>query len=139
MTAFVLDASATLPLMFEDESSAYSDAVADSLQASQAVAPIIWPLEIANAILTAVRRGRIPGADVPLLYATMKRLQVDIDRDIDPEHLARVALNVGMAHRLSAYDASYLELAIRRGLPLATQDRRLRDAAAAAGVQFFQP
>jgi predicted nucleic acid-binding protein len=58
---------------------------------------------------------------------------------MEPELLARVTLNLGLAHRLSAYDASYLELAIRRGLPLATLDQRLRDAAVAAGVQFFQP
>jgi predicted nucleic acid-binding protein len=96
-------------------------------------------LEVVNAMLTAVRRGRIPGEDVPLVFGTMQRFRVEIDRGIDPEHLARVTLNLGVAHQLSSYDATYLELAIRRGLPLATLDRRLRDAAGAAGVQFFQP
>jgi len=69
----------------------------------------------------------------------MIRLRVDFDQGIDPEYLARIALNLGLTYRLSAYDASYLELAIRRGLPLATLDQRLRDAAMAAGVQSFQP
>jgi predicted nucleic acid-binding protein len=136
---FVIDASVAISLIFEDESSPYSDAVADSLENSQAAAPIIWPLEVANSVLTAVRRGRIPAADVPRLFGAMIRLRVEIDRGIDPEHLARIVLNLGLTHRLSAYDASYLELAIRRGLPLATLDQRLRDAAVVAGVHPYQP
>ena len=139
MTPFVLDASVALSLIFEDEFSPYSDAVAEPLKRGQAAVPMIWPLEIANAILTAVRRGRIPETDAPLLIGTMGRLRVTIDRAIAPEFLAQTTLTVGLAHRLSAYDASYLELAMRRGLPLATQDERLTHAAGAAGIEILQP
>ena len=139
MIPFVLDASVALSIIFEDEFSSYSDAVAEVMKRGRAVVPIIWPLEIANAILTAVRRGRIPGADAPLLIGTMDRLPVDIDRGIAPEFLARATLSLGIAHRVSAYDASYLELAMRRGLSLATQDERLLRAAAAAGIGILQP
>jgi predicted nucleic acid-binding protein len=139
MIPFVLDASVALSIIFEDEFSSYSDAVADILKRGRAVVPIVWPLEIANAILTAVRRGRIPGADAPLLIDTMNRLPIDIDRGITPEFLTQATLTVGLAHRLSAYDASYLELAMRRGLPLATQAERLRRAADVAGIDILQP
>ena len=139
MTPFVLDASVALSLIFEDEFSPHSDAVAETLKRGQAVVPVVWPLEIANAILTAVRRGRIPEMDAPLLIGSMGRLRVTIDRGIAPEFLAQTTLTVGLAHRLSAYDASYLELATRRGLPLATQDQKLIQAAAATGVHILQP
>ena len=139
MSDFIIDASVAISLIFEDESSPYSDAVADSLKSGQAVAPVVRPLEVANSILTSVRRGRIPAADVPRLFGAMIRLRVAIDQGIDPENVARVALDLGLTYRLSAYDASYLDLAMRRGLPLATLDQRLRDAAMAAGVQLYEP
>jgi predicted nucleic acid-binding protein len=139
MTPFVLDASVALSIIFEDEFSPYSDAVTEIMKRGRAVVPIVWPLEIANAILTAVRRGRIPGVDAPLLIGTMDRLPVDIDRGIAPEFLTQATLTVGLAHRVSAYDASYLELAMRRGLPLATQDEKLMQAAAATGIHILQP
>ena len=139
MSPFVLDASVALSIIFEDEFSPYSDAVAEIMKRGRAVVPVVWPLEIANALLTAVRRGRIPAADAPLLIGTMDRLPVDIDRGIAPEFLAQATLTVGLAHRVSAYDASYFELAMRRGLPLATQAERLTRAAAAAGIAVMQP
>lgn len=139
MIPFVLDASVALSIIFEDEFSSYSDAVAEVLKRSHAVVPMVWPLEIANAILTAVRRGRIPKADAPLLIGTVDRLRVTIDRGMAPEFLTQATLTVGLAHRLSAYDSSYLELAMRRGLPLATQDERLMRAASAAGIDILHP
>jgi predicted nucleic acid-binding protein len=69
----------------------------------------------------------------------MGRLRVTIDRGIAPEFLAQTTLIVGLAHRVSAYDASYLELAMRRGLPLATQDEKLISAAANTGIHILQP
>jgi predicted nucleic acid-binding protein len=74
-----------------------------------------------------------------LLIGTMNRLSVDIDRGIAPEFLTQATLTVGLAHRVSAYDASYLEVAMRRGLPLATQDELLMRAASAAGIEIMHP
>ena len=91
------------------------------------------------AILTAFRRGRIPETKAPVLIGALGRLRVDIDRGIAPEFLAQATLTAGLAHRVSAYDASYLELAMRRGLPLATQDELLLRAAGAAGIEILQP
>ena len=139
MNHFVLDASVALSIIFEDEASPYADAVAAMLKRDQAVVPLVWPLEITNALLTAVRRGRIPATDAPLLVGIFDRLRIEFDSGIAPEFLARTALSLGIAYRVSAYDATYLEVAIRRGLPLATQDVRLAEAATSAGVDILNP
>ena len=139
MTPFVLDASVALSWFFDDEFSSYSASIAEIMPRSQAVVPIVWPLEMANGFLTAFRRGRLPETKAPALIGALDRLRVDIDRGIAPEFLTQATLTVGLAHRLSAYDASYLELAMRRGLPIATQDERLQRAAGAAGIQILQP
>jgi predicted nucleic acid-binding protein len=136
---FVLDASVALSWFFDDEFSSYSASIAEIMPRSQPVVPIVWPLEIANGLLTAFRRGRLPETKAPALIGALDRLRVDIDRGIAPEFLTQATLTVGLAHRLSAYDASYLELAMRRGLPIATQDERLQRAAGAAGIEILQP
>jgi predicted nucleic acid-binding protein len=139
VTPFVLDASVALSWFFEDEFSLYSSSIAEIMPRSQAVVPIIWPLEMANGFLTAFRRGRLPETKAPALIGALDRLRVDIDRGIAPEFLSQATLTVGLAHRLSAYDASYLELAMRRGMPIATQDQKLVKAAADIGVHVLQP
>ena len=139
MIVFVLDASVALSMIFEDESSIYADAVAALLKQDLAVVPAVWPLEIANGLVTAVRRGRIPAADAPLLIGIFDRLRIEIDHGIAAEYLARTTLSLGIAHHVSAYDAMYLELAIRRGVPLATQDAQLARAAISAGVAILEP
>jgi predicted nucleic acid-binding protein len=139
VTPFVLDASVALSWFFDDEFSPYSSAIAEIMPRSQAVVPIIWPLEMANGFLTAFQRGRLPETKASALIGALDRLRVDIDQGIAPEFLTKATLTVGLAHRMSAYDASYLELAMRRGLPLATQDERLLRAAGAAGIEILQP
>ena len=139
MTPFVLDASVALSWFFDDEFSPYSNVIAEIMPRSQAVVPIVWPLEMANAFLTAFRRGRLPETKAPALIGAIDRLRVDIDRGVAPEFLTQATLAVGLAHRVSAYDASYLELAMRRGLPLATEDERLLRAAGAVGIEILQP
>jgi predicted nucleic acid-binding protein len=139
VTAFVLDASVALSWVFEDEYSPFAARLLDSAEANLILVPSIWSLEVANGLLSAVRRARMPAADAPYLLGTFDRLQVEFDRGPEPQALARLALALGLAHRLSAYDACYLELALRRGLPLATQDHRLARAAATAGVSVFRP
>lgn len=139
MTSFVLDASVALSWFFDDEFSPYSDSIAEIMPRSQAVVPIVWPLEMANGFLTAFRRGKLPETKAPSLIGAINRLRVTFDPGIAPEFLTQATLTVGLAHRLSAYDASYLELAMRRGLPLATQDERLRRVADAVGIDILQP
>ena len=135
----MLDASVALSWFFDDEFSPYTDSIAEIMPQSQAVVPIIWPLEMANGFLTAFRRGRLPETKAPALIGSINRLRVDIDRGIALEFLSQATLTVGVAHLLSAYDASYLELAMRRGLPIATQDEQLMQAPAATGIHILQP
>lgn len=139
MTPFVLDASVALSWVFDDEFSPYSGSIAGMMPRSQAVVPIVWPLEMANGFLTAFRRGRLQETKAAALIAAIGRLRIDIDRGVAPESLAQSTLKLGIAHRVSANDASYLELAMRRGLPLASQDDRLVRAATEAGVSILRP
>jgi predicted nucleic acid-binding protein len=139
VTLFILDASVALSWIFHDERSTYAEAIANELESGQAIVPAIWPLEIANALLVAVRRGRLLEVDPPILIGTLSRLQIEVDHVIAPESLVQTTVALGLATRLSSYDASYLELALRRRLPLATLDSRLARAAEATGVTIMQP
>ena len=121
------------------EVSPYAAFIVRSVKNARAVAPIIWPLEVNNALISAVRRGRIDELIAYRIRNTLDRLPVDTDSEIAIASLGLRILGLGIDHGLSAYDASYLELAMRRGLPLATQDERLMRAASAAGVAIMQP
>jgi predicted nucleic acid-binding protein len=139
VTLCVVDASVALSWTFEDERTPYARGVLISLRHDRSIVPTIWPLELNNAILSAVRTGRIQKRFATRILANLYRLPIDVDQETAYVFIAHDILDLGLAHRLSAYDASYLELAIRRGLPLATQDRKLADAALAAGVELLQP
>ena len=139
MTLCVLDASVALAWSFKDEVSPYATFIVRSAKSSRAVAPVIWPLEVNNALISAVRRERIDELVANRIRDTLDRLPVDIDSEIAVASLGQRILRLGIEHGLSAYDASYLELAMRRGLPLATQDERLLRAAGAAGIDILQP
>lgn len=139
MTLCVLDASVALAWSFKDEVSPYAVFVVRSVKNARAVAPMIWPLEVNNALISAVRRGRIDELIADRIRNTLDRLPLDIDSEIAVARLGQRILHLGIDHGLSAYDASYLELAMRRGLPLATQDDRLVRAATEAGVSILRP
>jgi predicted nucleic acid-binding protein len=132
----VIDASVSLGWVFEDESDAYADGVLDALRASEAVAPALWPLEVTNGLLTAERRGRISSAEAIAILRTLMMLPIVVEPFSRTDAFTAVH-GIGQKHRLSAYDATYLELARRLGVPLATADRALRDAAHAEGVAIF--
>jgi predicted nucleic acid-binding protein len=139
VTLCVLDASVALSWSFEDETSPYGEAIIEALKSRSAAVPLVWPLEVNNAILAAVRRRRIQEAEAFRFLALLDTLPLEIDLEVARGALGQRVLGLGLTHGLSAYDASYLELALRRGLPLATQDERLRQAAGAAGVEILQP
>jgi predicted nucleic acid-binding protein len=139
VTRFVLDTSVALAWYFEDEFSDYSRFVSDVLNQYGAYVPVIWPLEVANGLLNAVRRGRLRESEVQPMLGSLARLRIEIEAGIALDTLGQQTLALALAHRLSVYDASYLELAVRRGLPLATLDSRLATAAEALGVEIFRP
>jgi len=133
--AFVVDASVCLPWLLIDERTLASEALYRDAQRSTSWAPPIWRLEMANALVVAERRGRIRPEVRAEILATVDRLGIRIDELAVPvSALAELALQ----HGLTAYDAAYLELARRRGLPLATFDDALRRAAPVAGVALYE-
>src|SRR5688500_5660084 len=109
---FVLDASVALAWAFEDEESTEAQEVLRRLRRESAVVPAVWPLEITNGLLLAQRRDRISMPAVLKFLDTLQQLAIRVDRAAELSSL-HVLLNVAQEHRLSAYDASYLELANR--------------------------
>jgi predicted nucleic acid-binding protein len=132
----VVDASISLAWVFEDESDAYADHVLDALRSWEAVAPALWPLEVTNGLLIAERRGRISSAETIAFLRTLMMLPIVVE-PLSRNDAFTAMHSIGQKHRLSAYDATYLELARRLGVPLATSDRALRAAAHTEGVAVF--
>lgn len=121
----VLDCSVTLAWYFVDEADPYADSVWDTLALAPAIVPALWPLEVTNALVMGERRGRSTPAQAAAWLAMLRQLPIHVDAETesrawtDTLHLAR-------AHRLTTYDASYLELALRLGAALATLDAKLK-------------
>ncbi len=134
MTELVLDCSAVLAWFFEDERDPDALRLMDALADTRARVPAIWPFELANAALMAERRGRLKPDTIAEGFGAMEALDIVVE---PAATVAGEALALARAHRLTVYDAAYLALAQRRGLPLATRDTHLRKAARAAGVILF--
>lgn len=132
----VVDASIALSWCFEDEASALSDAVLQRLEQTPAVAPAVWPLEVANGLRSAERRGRLDEHSIPTATQLLMTLPIAVEDVTGLEGAIRRILPLARSLGLSAYDAAYLDLATRRGLPLATADEQLARAAKAAGVEL---
>jgi predicted nucleic acid-binding protein len=136
MSSFVLDTSVTMSWFFEDEATPESTAVLDLFRTNQALVPSLWPLEVANVILVAERRGRTSEAKSSRFVALLNSLPIVIDPVTADQALA-ATLHLGRQFGLSSYDAAYLELAMRAGCPLATLDEKLRGAAEKCGVSLM--
>ena len=135
MTKFVLDASVAAAWTLPDEASPEAAALLDKA-ADGVLAPFHYPSEIANVVLMAQRRGRVLESELPGIRRTLERVPVEIDSD-SVRSLWSEVYPLAQTHNLSLYDALYLELALRRGAPLASFDKRLRDAAIRAGVELI--
>ena len=134
MTELVLDSSAALSWAFADEATPAGDALLREVQRGRrAWVPALWHSEVANAMIYAKKRGRIDSAGVAKFLATLQGLEIEVD-DQTMALAWSTTLGLGEAYGLSAYDAAYLELALRMGLPLATLDQPLQAACAKAGV-----
>jgi predicted nucleic acid-binding protein len=134
---FVLDNSIVMAWSFEDEVTEYADTVLERLADTRAIVPALWPLEVANALLMGERRKRFTEAEILKWTGILRSLPIVIDGETN-SHAWSDTLTLARGHNLSAYDAAYLELAIRRGLPLATLDGKLKTAAEAAGVALLE-
>ena len=127
---FVLDASVTASWCFSDEQSAVADVAMQRLLDDEAIAPPLWSLEIRNILLVNERRGRIDTQDADAFLLDLSRLPIRIRQDADNRALVALARR----HRLTAYDAAYLELAVRTDLAVATLDQALAHAVRAEGL-----
>ncbi len=125
---FVLDNSVVMAWCFEDESSQYSDIILGNLEFSTGFVPTIWPLEVTNVLLVAERKGRISKAGVSRFITLLDQLPIVVEQE-SPSRMFKEIFALGREYNLSSYDASYLDLAMRKGLSLATLDMKLITAA----------
>ncbi len=132
---FVLDNSVVTGWYLPSQATDYSKAVAIRLETDKALVPQLWQLELANVLKTACTKGRLTQAQARQILDTLSQLPIEVDNAAPPGQ--RPLFELAMRYNLSSYDAVYLELAMRHGLPLATQDEQLKLAATAAGVDLL--
>lgn len=125
---FVIDNSVVMAWCFQDQTNKFTEAVLDSLEASEAYVPVIWPLEVGNVLLVAERKNLLSKADITRFLSLVRGLPIIVEQE-SPERMLTEILTLAREHRLSTYDASYLDLAMCLGLPFATQDKALTMAA----------
>jgi predicted nucleic acid-binding protein len=114
----------------------YADAVLDSLTEATAIVPAIWPLEVVNVLLVAERRNRLHESDSVRFLSLLSQLPIQVEQAW-PTRSMNDLLALGRANDLSSYDASYLDLAMTEGLPIATLDQKLVAAAKRIDIPIF--
>lgn len=133
MREFVLDSSATLPWVFASEATPATRALQDVLaRGGKAWVPALWHLELGNVLLGARRQGRIDQAGIEKFLSTLGLYDIEVDGETMTSAWAKT-LGLAESYALTLYDAAYLELALRKGLPLASLDDSLRKAMRRAG------
>jgi predicted nucleic acid-binding protein len=136
MTALVVDCSVTMAWCFEGETTEFTEAALDAVANRSAVVPALWALEVANVLALGVRRRLITDAKLAGFRDKLARLAVRLE-PVSQERALGSVLSLARRHNLTSYDASYLELAKRLALPLATLDARLIAGAKAEDVPLF--
>jgi predicted nucleic acid-binding protein len=133
---FVLDASMAMSWCFDDEATAVTEEVLRQLSFIGAEVPALWHFEVANVLSVSIRRQRISIDAARVFLGRLQRLPIKVEERIQPVR-GEELLPLAVAHGLTAYDAAYLELALRKHYPLATLDRSLAAAARREGVQVL--
>ena len=134
---FVLDSSLTMAFVLQDEANVETDKILDSLgQGGKAFTPALWRWEVGNVLLVAERRKRISQAEGHRHVTLLQALPIEVD-DGALREAWNAAILLARKHQLTLYDAAYLELAIRLGLPLGSLDTDLRKAANSENVKLF--
>lgn len=134
---FVVDNSVVMAWCFEDESDAYTDGIQDLLAHNVAFVPSIWPLEVANVLLVAERKKRLTKAASGHFIAMLSQLPIDVD-PMEPQRVFHDIVSLARQYKLTSYDASYIELAIRKGLPIASLDNAILKAARDIRLQIVK-
>jgi predicted nucleic acid-binding protein len=132
----VLDSSIAMALVMDDEDLPGADAFLDRLARERAIAPAHWELEVANALISAARRGRMPFDQCRARFDLARLFPIELELRDGDGALERT-IDVSLALSLTVYDAAYLELAMRLSLPLATLDGPLAKAARAEGIEVI--
>lgn len=132
----VLDASAFAPIIIADERPDLLHGLEEALSSAGMLVPSHWRVEVANLLLVAARHGRITNASRKSAIQTIDSVVLEVDM-LTTERLFDASWALAERHRLSIYDAAYLELAIRRELPIASLDRKLLSAAKSESVPVF--
>ncbi len=135
---FVVDNSIVMAWCFEDERNEYADSILEYLEAGEAFVPAIWPLEVGNVLLVAERKKRLSEASIVRFLALVNNLPITVEQET-PERMLKEIVSLARENGLSTYDASYLDLAMRLGLPISTKDASLLKAAKKCQVPFFAP
>ena len=132
--AFVVDASMAFAWVLPNQASAEAEALLERIEAGvEAVVPSLWFLEVANGLLVAQRRKRVTAPERMLALVRLSALSLTVDEDAARDVFGRTS-TLAEQFGLSVYDAAYLEVALRRNLPLGTRDRALRSAAERSGI-----
>jgi len=131
--SFVIDNSIVMSWCFKDETSNYADAVLNKLEYCTAFVPSIWPLEVGNVLLVAGAMKRLRQADSIRFIALLSELPIIVEPE-SPDRMMNEIVSIARAYDLSTYDASYLDLAMRKGIPIATLDKGLLRAAKKSNV-----
>jgi len=134
-----LDNSVSAAWCFSGEANTYTEAVFRAVASDGgAIAPALWPVELANAMVVAERRKRITAAQREAFLKNLAGLDIEI-QPLVADDVFQQGIGLATNHSLSVYDATYLAIAVQRQLPLATQDQDLMRAAKEVGVSLFQP
>ena len=139
MTDFVLDNSVSMRWLLASPKATdqkYAEIVLKSLVEVDAIVPNLWHLEVSNVLLGAEKRTEINLGDSEGFIIQLENLTIHVDSLTAHQTFTRI-INIARTYKLSSYDASYLELAMREGIPLATLDSDLRKAAKKAQVEIY--
>ena len=134
MSVVVIDASIALSWCFDDEASPDTEVLLERVRDNGAVVPSLWHIEIGNILLQAEKRGRIVISDVGVRLDLLAALPILTDQE-SITRLWRDILVIARVEGLTTYDATYLELAVRRELPLLTKDKELAKAGRRRGIE----
>jgi predicted nucleic acid-binding protein len=134
--SLVIDASPTVAWLFSGERAEAPQAILRRVAAEGALVPSLWRLEVANMLRNAVRRKRCDLGYATRCLERLGRLEIVVDAETDRHAWGRTR-QLSLEHDLTAYDAAYLELAIRRRKPLASRDSALIKAGRSAGLDVL--
>jgi len=134
--AFIVDCSIAMAWLFNDEATPKTDSLLTRMTTETALVPAWWFIEITNVLAMAERKGRITPAQSDAFIADLGKLGIEWD-DEAPHRAFTYLLTLCRRHRLTSYDAIYLDLAVRRNLPLATLDDDLRKAAKKLSIRLL--